>query len=435
MTCAANQMASAMACRRFAAVTVVALLTGCADSTGPGQASGAAIRIIPAWVDAFGDEPVTLTVDVRDRGDSPVSGAKVIWTSLDPDIVVVDSRGTIRGVSTGQAYVTATLSNGSTDSAIVSVTGFSAVTAGATQSCGIVPDGSDLPGAWCWGDNSHGQLGDGSTASASSPVRVRTTLRFASISTGRRRTCALTQDGFAHCWGDSGLMPTPVPGLNRLSALWSGVETCGVDQIQVVFCWGPDLNWRIDINPVLNFSVGDSRRCWVTPSREAYCRGPSVVGDTIVGFVSTPRLISAGQSLARIFTGTTLTCALTTQGAAMCWRFGQSGPGPVEVAGGLRFTSLDVEGATACGTTTTLETYCWGANESGQLGNGSTTDSYQPSRVKGGLAFRSVSVGARHACGLTRSGSIYCWGANDLGQLGDGNTTPSLVPVRVVRPQ
>lgn len=420
---------------RIAAVAALALLAACSDSTGPVQPAGAAIRILPAWIDAFGDEPVTLTVDVRDRGGSPLPGAKVTWTSLDPDIVVVDSLGTVRGVALGQAFITAALSDGTADSAIVSVTGFSAVSAGASQSCGIVPDGTERPGVYCWGDNAYGQLGDSSTASDSSPVRARTTVRFASIATGRRRSCGLTPEGYAYCWGDSGLVPTLVPGGNRFTALSSGYSTCGVESRQVISCWGSDLNSIPAFSPALDASVGENRRCWVTTSREALCHGPSVVGDTTIGSFWPPRLISTGQSLARISTGSTMTCALTTQGAALCWRYGQSGPGPVEVAGGLRFTSLDVEGGSACGTTASHEAYCWGANESGQLGNGSTAPSYQPSRVRGGLAFESVNVGARHACGLTRSGSIYCWGANDLGQLGDGTTTASLVPVRVVRPQ
>ena len=417
------------------AIAVLTFVVACSDSTGPAQPAGATIRISPAWIDAFGDEPVTLTPVVHDRSGSPVSGVKVNWASLDPDIVIVDSLGTVRGVSRGQAYITATLANGFADSAIVSITGFSTVTAGASQSCGIVPDGSEFPGVYCWGDNSHGQLGDGSTASASAPVRVGTTVRFATVATGWRRTCALTPDGYAWCWGDTGPVPTAVPGGNRFTALASGRPHCGLESRQVVWCWGPSLDLNIYTSAVLNASVSESRRCWVTTSREAHCHGQSVVGDTLIGSPWPPRVISTGQSLASIVTGTTMTCALTTQGAALCWRFGQSGPGAVEVAGGLAFTSLDVEDGTACGTTTNLEAYCWGANESGQLGNGSSTSSYQPSRVKGGLAFQSVSVGARHACGLTRSGSIYCWGANDLGQLGDGTTTPSLVPVRVVRPR
>ena len=424
----------------LAAVTALTLLAACSDSTGPVEQSGASIRIVPAWIDAFGDEPITLTVEVRDRGGAPVSGAKVTWKSRDPDVVVVDSAGTVRGVSLGEGYITAALPDGTADSAVITITGFSAVAAGASQSCGLVPEGSDLAGVYCWGDNSYGQLGDSSTVNASSPVRARTTQPFASIATGPRRTCALTPQGYAWCWGDTGAVPTAVLGGIRFTTLSNGEAGCGLESRALVWCWRSDLNPTIREGDVLNYSIGqrgiaERRDCWVTTAREAYCDGLSIVGDTAMDSPWLPFLISTGQSLATISTGSTMTCALTTQGAALCWRYGQSGPGAVEVAGGLTFTTLDVDGATACGTTTTQEAYCWGSNESGQLGNGSTTASYQPSRVRGGLLFQSVSVGVRHACGLTISGSIYCWGANDLGQLGDGTTTPSLVPVRVVRPR
>ena len=440
--CAAHLGWTRAAHSHLAVVTALALLAACSDSTAPGpiEPTATAIRINPAWIDAFGDEPIALTVDVRDSRGSPVAGAKLTWTSLDPEIVSVDSLGTVRGVSTGQGIITAALPDGTADSAVISITGFSAVAAGASQSCGLVPDGSELAGVYCWGDNSYGQLGDSSKVSASSPVRARTTQSFASIATGPRRTCALTPQGYAWCWGDSGPVPTAVLGGIRFTALSNGEAGCGLESRAVVWCWRSDLNPRIYEGDVLDYSIGqrgiaESRDCWVTTAREAYCDGLSVVGDTAMDSHWLPILISTGQSLSKISTGSTMTCALTTQGAALCWRYGQSGPGAVEVAGGLTFTTLDVDGATACGTTTTQEAYCWGANESGQLGNGSTTASYQPSRVRGGLPFQSVSVGVRHACGLTRSGSIYCWGANDLGQLGHGTTMPSLVPVRVVRPR
>ena len=55
--------------------------------------------------------------------------------------------------------------------------------------------------AFCWGDNSVGQLGDGTTTSHSAPAPVSTSLRFASISAGAQHSCGVTTDGFVACWG------------------------------------------------------------------------------------------------------------------------------------------------------------------------------------------------------------------------------------------
>ena len=83
-----------------------------------------------------------------------------------------------------------------------------------------------------------------------------------------------------------------------------------------------------------------------------------------------------------------------------------------------------------CGRTASGTAYCWGDNEVGQLGDGSTVDRLEPSAVVGGFLFTSLDAGYRHTCGRATTGALYCWGAN-LGQLGDGTTTNRSVPTKV----
>jgi alpha-tubulin suppressor-like RCC1 family protein len=118
---------------------------------------------------------------------------------------------------------------------------------------------------------------------------------------------------------------------------------------------------------------------------------------------------------------------------------------PSAVAGGLRFRSVSAGFRHSCGVTTDDRAYCWGSNEGGRLGIGTSTGpdicagnesnsscSIVPVAVRGGLRFRSVSVGAAHSCGLTTDGSAYCWGGNYFGELGEGTTTTRLKPRQVV---
>ena len=103
---------------------------------------------------------------------------------------------------------------------------------------------------------------------------------------------------------------------------------------------------------------------------------------------------------------------------------------------GLSFRQVSAGGSHTCGVTTGDVAYCWGANGVGQLGTGTSTGperctdfgsefpcSTRPVRVVGGLAFRSVSAGGGHTCGVTTSNVTYCWGSNESGPLGLGTST------------
>jgi alpha-tubulin suppressor-like RCC1 family protein len=99
--------------------------------------------------------------------------------------------------------------------------------------------------------------------------------------------------------------------------------------------------------------------------------------------------------------------------------------------------------AFTCGLTMGGAVYCWGANRLGQLGTNAAIDicsfggndfpcTSVPVLVAGGIDFVSLATGNEFACGVARDGAAYCWGRNEYGQLGDGTTTNSNVPVRVV---
>jgi len=135
------------------------------------------------------------------------------------------------------------------------------------------------------------------------------------------------------------------------------------------------------------------------------------------------------------------TCGLTIMGFAYCWggnNIGQLGDGttitrltPSPVQGGLRFVQLTAGGGFACGLTDTHEAYCWGGNDMGNLGDGTTVQRLVPTLVRGGLGFAQLSAGALHTCGVTTQRVAYCWGYGDYGQLGDGTIMRRFVPTRM----
>jgi alpha-tubulin suppressor-like RCC1 family protein len=245
---------------------------------------------------------------------------------------------------------------------------------GGDQTCGL----SHANGGWyCWGDNQQGGLGDGTTTNRLTPVAVTGGLTFATVSSG---------------------------GINF---------TCGLTATNAAYCWGN--NWY------------------------------GQLGDGTMTDSHTPVAVTTGGlTFVTVTAGLNHTCGLTADGLAYCWgrnTFGQLGVGdttrrltPVAVAGGLRFASLRAMSLHTCGLTGLGAAYCWGLNDSGQLGDGTQTYRYTPVAVKGGLTFVSLSDGdyPTHTCGLTSGGAAYCWGYNNTGQLGDGTTTERLTPVAVV---
>jgi alpha-tubulin suppressor-like RCC1 family protein len=115
---------------------------------------------------------------------------------------------------------------------------------------------------------------------------------------------------------------------------------------------------------------------------------------------------------------------------------------PVAAASGRTFASLTAGNDHTCGVTSSGAAYCWGWNEYGQVGASSIDTQYcvfgaycsTPLAVAGGLAFASLTAGGNHSCALTSGGAAYCWGQNQYGQLGDGSTSHRSTPVAVANP-
>lgn len=296
------------------------------------------------------------------------------------------------------------------------------VSAGSGHSCAGLAGGAMR----CWGDNVYGQLGDGSSDERWVAVAViGLGSGVQSIATGGSHSCAVAH-GAARCWaynyfgqvGDGTDtdrdIPTPVIGLaSGTSAISAGMNhSCALTSTGGVKCWGAN--------------------------------GFGQLGDgTDTNRLSPVNVSGLGSGVQAISAGGEHSCALTSGGGVRCWGnndFGQLG----DNSSNGRLTPVNVVGLTSgvqsisagrfhtCAVMTTGAVKCWGNNEDGQLGDGTSTDRYTPVDVanfaSGG---RFAAAGHSHTCASTTGGAVRCWGNNSWGQLGNGSFTPSLVPVAV----
>ncbi|MBI1966382.1 MAG: Ig-like domain-containing protein [Gemmatimonadetes bacterium] len=380
---------------------------------------------------AAGHAPGTATITATSEGRAGDATVRVDVVTF-VAIVAAESDHTCALTDQGRAFcwgsdILGQLGNGpATGSAtpveVAGGTGFASLTGGGWFTCGVTSAGV----AHCWGSGARGRLGGGSLESRPAPHLVAGGLVFLSVRAGWAHACGITDDG-TYCWGsgvalgsDAGkyaLSPMPVPGdIGFLTLDTGGDFSCALTGAGAAWCWGVNFAGQlgdgstttttppVPVSGGLGFtalSVGSRHACGLTSAGAAWCWGDNSAGE-----------LGDGSRL--------------------------SARGPEPVAGGIAFTGLSAGGDFTCGWTADGTAYCWGANALGQLGAASAeicgpqSCSTTPLPMSGGLRFRTVGVGGTHACGIALDGVAYCWGANQSGQLGDGTTDARPDPVRVI---
>lgn len=306
--------------------------------------------------------------------------------------------------------------------------GVVSITAGEYHTCAVTAGG----GAKCWGWDAYGQLGD-STAFADKPTPVDVAglaSGVARLESGRWHTCAVMESGGVRCWGsdtygqlgnDAALAnkgtPADVFGLGAgvASVSAGGMHTCAVTLTGGVKCWGNDSYGQLGNDVALADKA--------TP-------------------VDVFELSSGVSSVAA---GGAHSCAVTATHGVKCWGYdfdGQLGndlaiadkPIPVDVYGlSSGVLRIDAGRWHSCAVMSDGRLACWGRNLNAELGIGSAGGLRAVPVIATvlGSGVREVAVGYYHTCVTSTAGSAYCWGLNTSGQLGNGSTTQSLIPVAV----
>lgn len=280
-----------------------------------------------------------------------------------------------------------------------------AIAGGGDHTCALTSAGDVL----CWGDNSAGQLGDGTTVRRTAPVPVQLSggANASAIATGWDHTCALTSAGGVQCWG-----------MNRFGQLGTGTDAgpqlcgtaenaCGTDPIVVQLPSGA---------PATAIAAGNEITCALTGAGGVLCWGLNEEGQLGSGTDAGPQVCGSDE----------LPCSTT--------------PFAVQLPSGVTATAIGALGDHVCAVTGTGGLLCWGSNTWGKLGDGvgrgpercgsgERACSTIPIAVEGlTRGVTAVAPGREHTCVLTSIGGVECWGGNVHGQLATGDKTPSLVP-------
>jgi len=286
------------------------------------------------------------------------------------------------------------------------------LTAGEEHTCVVRRDGD----VWCWGANNEHQLGDDGTDNSAQPVRVMNLNGAKEVAAGDAHTCARVGGGDVYCWG-----------ANDLNQLGPGDGSQTLRKVE-------------GVSNVIQLAAGRNHTCAKVSSEpsgnndtahEVYCWGANEKGQ--LGKPSSKSSATPQQVV-----------ELHRMDGGGGMGGGGGGMGGGGVGGDMGQPDIYVEHIAAGGDSSCAEAngqlHCWGDNQFGQFGNGGITSPVSPVVVPYTVeAFSALALGAAHGCGFRHdheqeSSKLWCWGANDSGQLGTGNNTPSFDAVQLTLP-
>ncbi|WP_018587449.1 Ig-like domain repeat protein [Salinispora arenicola] len=305
------------------------------------------------------------------------------------------------------------------------------VAAGAAHNLAVTSAGTIL----AWGDNSSGQLGDGTTSNRHTPVAVGlpTGVTVTAVAAGAAHSLALTSAGTVLAWGANTIgqlgdgttidSPAPVdvnlpPGVTATAVAAGAAHSLAVTSAGTVLAWGDNASGQLGEGTTI-------------PSRT-----PVVVS------------LPSGVTATAVAGGDLHSLAVTSAGAVLAWGSNSSGqlgdgttadrstPVAVSLSGGTTVTAVAAGIAFSLALSSAGAVLAWGSNSSGQLGDGTTADRSTPVTVSSpaGTTVTAIAGGDAHGLAVTSVGAAIAWGNNSFGQLGDGTNTDRVTPVAVSLP-
>lgn len=337
----------------------------------------------------------------------------------------------------------------------------------------------------CWGDNDFGELGNGTRTAENRPVSTAMLEGAFGIAAGANHTCAMVGAGSVRCWGrnDDGQLgdtttlqrsfPTDVVLLPDAVDVCAGeAHTCVVVSDGTVKCWGLDANGQlgdgradfgsrapstpaVGVSGALEVVCGNAHTCALISDGRVMCWGSNEFAQigraALLALNATPEAVPMIGDAIAVGAGAEHTCVVRAGGQVWCFGkndYGQTGqlppmapplitPAPMRV--GITFAGAfqsELGRSHSCAAHGAGDYLCWGRNDSGQLGDGTTVNRSTVDGVMGLVPETAeVAAGRSHSCAMTTAGRVFCWGSNSGGQLGVGPMPPDpTIPREVTFP-
>lgn len=292
---------------------------------------------------------------------------------------------------------------------------FADITAGQYHTVALDEDGE----VWAWGDNTYGQLGNGTMQDAEIPSQVANLTNVVAIAAGRNHTVAVRSDGTVWAWGDNthgqlgtsviqnAAVPSQIAGLTNVAAVAAGRgHSVALRSDGTVWTWGDNTHGQLgvgktpgnrvtDLNNVVAIAAGEEHTVALRSDGTVWTWGSNVSGELGIGTFDdqyVPVNVNKLSSVESIQAGWHFTLALQSNGTV----------------------------------------WAWGFNGDGELGIGDMTKRKVPipTQILGLDNVVEIAASHAHSLAIRQDGSIWAWGKGDSGRLGGGALIPRMMDPR-----